>query len=551
MLKRILHKTLFFTYFILFLIILLGLILRIHNLSPFLLYPDSYQNLIVAQNIAAYHSVVGFLGVQGIVYPDYFMWTRPFYPLLIVLFSEVFQSSQSNAQFISMGLGVIAIPVVFFFLSSLWQSKWAGLAGAFLLAVSFNHTIWSGFVMTETSGVFCMLLFLWTLFSISKTKKQTRQIVLAALIFALAVLARYEYIFLLFPILLFLFYKTSKQLVLLFISIAIVLWTAIGWMLYPSETIQTIIVQQPAMLLMAGILVGIVSISVLIYHWLKKKKQWLTIIRDKIPNLLIGIISIVLGFIILFGVPVTAGIRSFILHDLLVTLFSFIGIILLLHHKIYRHFAYFVVSCIFLLGTIYAIVNPAMERYMTHLLPFFIIPASYGLLKTCMFIRDRRLALRLCGIGFIFILVVYQIMMTYQGLRSLNDPSWFAVSYEEQSAKMLKKYLQSGDLLVVSMPEPYYFFTGASTVSVADAKPYLYVPSTLDHETVVVVDDIGMRTYFPEFSTLLQKSLKEYKFVSYPIAEQFHYSDKDRKDSKMVIVYRLKLGTLRHKIASY
>ena len=89
----------------------LGALLRIQNLSPYKYYPDAYQNLIVARSIRNYRSVVGYLGENGMLYPDFFMWTRPVYPLFINLTDNFLQDEQRSAQLIAITAGILAFHV--------------------------------------------------------------------------------------------------------------------------------------------------------------------------------------------------------------------------------------------------------------------------------------------------------------------------------------------------------------------------------------------------------------------------------------------------------
>src|SRR6185437_16596186 len=107
-------------------ILVLGILLRYGNLSPFTVYPDSYQNLIVAENIKTYGSVVGFLGKNGMLYPDFFMWTRPVFPLLINIVSFFGVSSLIAAQAIAFMLGILAIPVAFLFGKEVFKNSHPG-----------------------------------------------------------------------------------------------------------------------------------------------------------------------------------------------------------------------------------------------------------------------------------------------------------------------------------------------------------------------------------------------------------------------------------------
>src|SRR5437763_1235761 len=81
------------------------------------------------------------------------------------------------------------------------------LFGALLLAISFQHVVWSGFVMTETTGVLFMLFFLSSLFVslTKKTKLANKKDLLTGVLFICAVFTRYEYVVIFIPIVFLIF----------------------------------------------------------------------------------------------------------------------------------------------------------------------------------------------------------------------------------------------------------------------------------------------------------------------------------------------------------
>src|SRR5579859_3537996 len=197
---------------LLVIVFFLGFFFRLNNLSVFNLYPDSYQSLIVAKNITMYHSVVGYFGPHGMLYPDFFMWTHPVYPLLINSINIPIHNMLATARLIALLAGIGAIPLSFFFIKRVFQSTPYGLTAAFFIAFSLNHTIWSGFIMTETTGVCMLLLFLLTFFARRTSQKfGDPLVILSGILFAIVVLSRYEYTVILFPLALYLFFN-GKQL---------------------------------------------------------------------------------------------------------------------------------------------------------------------------------------------------------------------------------------------------------------------------------------------------------------------------------------------------
>jgi hypothetical protein len=100
------------------LFILISLALLLHNVSPYNIYPDSYQNTTVAQNLKTSHRLVAPMGQHGLVYPDFFGWTRPMYPILIVIFSWFGLSLFSAAHTINVIAGLLCILVVYALVSA-------------------------------------------------------------------------------------------------------------------------------------------------------------------------------------------------------------------------------------------------------------------------------------------------------------------------------------------------------------------------------------------------------------------------------------------------
>lgn len=337
---------------LLLLLILLGAILRLRNSSPFLLYPDSYQNLIVAHSLQQYHSVVGFLGRSGMVYPDFFMWTRPGYPFLILLANMVTNNTQAAAQGVAFAAGVLAIPAAYFFIRGYGRivsgdnseiGKYAGLARALLMALSYNATVWSGFIMTETVGNLLMLLFLWSFFSgISSRFSVFRSQVLgfqslsylSGLLFGFAVLCRYEYGILLLPIVGFVFLSHQKPLFFLrnfFISFISVLLLAA--LFYPMPgTFFVIMRQLVGFIRLLGILILLLVLCGIVLGIIPKnfrKRFW-----QGVPVILL-LLLFGTGFFlvaqIFFGSSAfplwgeLASVRNFVKHDFLISILAWVG----------------------------------------------------------------------------------------------------------------------------------------------------------------------------------------------------------------------------------
>src|SRR5258708_2023545 len=181
--------------------VVFGILIRFINLSPFKVYPDSYQSLLVAENISHFHGVVGTFGNNGYIFPPFFMWTRSVYPMLINIVSYFLHNTTLSAQIISLVAGLVLIPISFFFLKSVFKSTSIAFSGLLLISLSFSLSVWGGFIMTETTGVLCMFLFLISFFyTLTVRSKSIFFDVLTGVLFAISVFTRYEYDILILPI---------------------------------------------------------------------------------------------------------------------------------------------------------------------------------------------------------------------------------------------------------------------------------------------------------------------------------------------------------------
>ncbi len=528
---------------ILICITFLGALLRFFNLSPFTVYPDSYQNLIVAENIRTYGSVVGYLGKNGMLYPDFFMWTRPLFPLLINAVSFFSLTSLTTARSIAFVLGILAIPLTYLFIRRVFKQINIGLFGAFLLALSYNHTVWSGLLMTEAIGVFFMLMFLWRFFATveKKVPMPSLQNIVTGFLFCLAVLARYEYLIIALPVIFYIFKHSPqpmKYVVTVFIAMVIGLLIT-GFLLFPVNSVILVLFSQLSdLLIKITVAIGIIALCYLVYRFLPIRY------KAKIATFLPIVLSIIFVVLFFFGKNLTA-LKNFINHDYLLCFFALIGLLTLLADAKQRVLAYFVLLSIGLLGFIYHQINPDMERYFTHLIPFLLIPASFGLLyffKTA-FVNQTK-SIRYLFFALLSFLIFYQIVVTARGLRYLNDPSWYSPSYEDTAAHLVKKYISGHPLLITSHPEPYYYFTGLDTQSIADTPPFLYLPPVSYNQQIVIIEDMGMHADFPRFTSVLYKRLQKYKYDSFRVDEGYHESKLFLPENSPVVLYKISFGEL-------
>lgn len=532
----------------LLLISFIGATLRFLNISPYKIYPDLYQNLLVAENINHYKNVIGQLGNMGMSYPDFLSWTRPGYALFIVIVSFFTHNEILSAQIISFFSAVFSIPLVYIFLKKIFKKSSIAWCGTLLFTFSFTHIVWTGFYLTEALSVFIVLSIFTIIFSTLSVKKSLGSFsdIVTGFLLGFAVLTRYEYIVLLVPIVIIFFENSIRpvQRLVTIISGFVFSIAVVVSIFFPlQKLINLIALEVPAVSFMLLLSAIGVALFILLYkkvnNNLIKRLSLIFIILLWVVNFYIVILPFIFPF-----TNTIQGLRSFLLHDFFIQISALIGLIFFIKDPKKNTLFLFVISGLILLGTTYMTINPAMERYMTHLLPFIIIPASYGLYKIFTFAFKNKKSF------FILIpLIILQIFISFQGLHILNNGDWFKTSYEEVSAKKTSQILQNKNvILIASFPEPYYFFTRKSTVSITDSSPFIYIDKSLDNRQVIIIEDMGMRDIFPTFSKFIDTQLSQYRLTSFKVGRNYRFAERVVSEKYPVTIYQMPLFLLKQKI---
>jgi hypothetical protein len=547
-------------YLLLLLVALLGTWLRLENISPFKFYPDAYQSLVVAENITKYHSVLGTLGPNGVIYPYFFMWSRSGYPLFIDLANIFFDNLEKSAYFVSFTASVLAIPACFWFIKKTFKSDLTGLLGALLIALSFNHVVWSGFIYTEAVGVLFLFLLLGSAFRTLEIKGEWWDWgdLLTGLFLTLAVFTRYEYLILVIPLSVLIFFKNPAPLIKIaniFISLAF-FSSLILFQLYPINDLVSVVFLQLSkfLLILGAVILGGVGI-ILARSAVEYKIESLTPVFSKVLIAAAFGLSAFIIYQLLFlesalFVIELSGIRNFLINDPLIWFLSLSGLYLILKDNRFRAYGFFAILGILLLYPIYYQINPSMQRYLTHLLPFLLILAGYGMTKLLSFLlhpRGATLALLFTGV----IVLGLQFYLTFNGIKAWDNGRWFRVSYEEKSAQVLQNRVNDHEYLIIaSMPEAYYFYSHLSTQSIleTDQPPFLDIPDSLNDQSVLIIQDMGMKDLFPNFSKFLDQNLSDKIAAEYWVGEEYNFGIRKRVEEKPVRVYQLSLKELKERI---
>ena len=169
---------------------LLGALVRLNAQDGILLYPDSYQFLLVIRGLAEGIPINAAMGAGGDV------WSAPFYrlgyPILASPLQLALRDPEAAAQALSLAAGTATIPVVYLLTRLALRSRAAAIGAGLVATLSFSLATWSNFVMPEATAVF--LLTLSMLLAYLAGRSQQAMTVAAALATALLILVRFEMI---------------------------------------------------------------------------------------------------------------------------------------------------------------------------------------------------------------------------------------------------------------------------------------------------------------------------------------------------------------------
>lgn len=198
------------------------------------------------------------------------------------------------------------------------------------------------------------------------------------------------------------------------------------------------------------------------------------------------------------------------------------------------------------LGTLYYQVNPDMERYVTHLIPFLLFPASFAFVKIIEFAKRQKNKLRKDSLLIVIVILIsLQSLLTFRGIKYDTDSSWYHTSYEEKTAVQIKNSIPPDAIIITSLPEPYFYQLKNSTHSIADIPPYVFIADSQNSRTVIIIEDMGMHDLFPKFTKFLHTNLQQYKIKQLWIKEKYHTRDVIIDEKYPVVLYKISLAELK------
>jgi hypothetical protein len=167
---------------------LLAVLIRLSAQDGILLYPDSYQFLLVIRGLAEGIPLDAAMGAGGDA------WSIPFYrlgyPILASPLHLVLADAEAAARALSFVAGTATVPVAYLLARLALRSRAAAVGAGLVMALSFSLATWSNFVMPEATAV--LLLVLSMLLAYLAGRGGRAMTAAAALTTALLILVRFE-----------------------------------------------------------------------------------------------------------------------------------------------------------------------------------------------------------------------------------------------------------------------------------------------------------------------------------------------------------------------
>jgi hypothetical protein len=171
----------------------IGAALRLQAQGGTLLYPDSYQFLLLAKGLVEGSPVSPLMGADGDT------WAIPFYKLGYAVFSAplvgIGLSPRSAGEIVSFVAGCASVPAIYYTLVISGRSRVAAIGGAVAMALSFSAAGWSRFVMAESLAI-CLAAFTLLLATLTGYRRSHFFAICTAIVGAIMVLVRMELVIL-------------------------------------------------------------------------------------------------------------------------------------------------------------------------------------------------------------------------------------------------------------------------------------------------------------------------------------------------------------------
>lgn len=421
----------------------LAFAVRLAQSHDALLYPDGYQYLLMARGIAEHLQPTTALGPFGDVFaPNADAAAKPLYPLLVAGIHAVGASWLEAARLVTAAAAAWVVVAVALLTTRLSGSPIAGAVAALVLLASPALSLWSGFSGPDPVA---QALALSAVLAFAHDRPR-----LGGVLTGLAVCTRPELALLaLAAVVVAVRGPRTRHVLMQAAPAALVTVSIVLLALRPPVTVPDprLLVLVPPLLLLAGL-------------------------AARLPAALVRPATIAALALFALSVLLAAGPAELWRHDWPLLLAAAAGAVVLLRHD--RRVVAAAIGAAAVLGAVYVLKNPSLERYFALLLPLGAVLAG-----TAVGVLPPRL--RPAGLAVLSVVVVAGVLRPVPGGR---DYDMFAVL-----ATRVAPQVPAGSVLVTAAPEAYGFLL-----------PHVSVRELRAGERGAILLDAAQRLYRPELT---------------------------------------------------
>ena len=516
---------------------------RLVHIYKFFVYPDSYYYLLLADNFRHYGRLYGRLGPRGMRFPPIGSAIfKPVFPTVVALVDFATNNLGLSGRIVGVGASVGSILLVYPLGARLFGSRSTGLIAALLLAVSFNHIFWSGFIMGDSVSLFLLLVVLLAALRRDRPEYGNPLDFAAGFAFTLLLLSRATYVVVM-PGLLWLMaveYDWRKERWLTALSAGCAAFALIALsILPPVGQLMPVVSGAFPTLLGALVIIAVSGTGFLIGKRLCFRLD--TGLGRRIVDT---------AFLLLIAAPILAqsafypGLHRFALNDPLLCALGVLGLVLVYYSPKRRLGIFFVLSST-LLPAVYWRAAAWEWRYLIQALPFLILPgaraAEIVFAALVGHVSQRR---TLARVGALLGLAVIALSFALTIRRALTPATgeFTTESYPARVSRLARPALArypKNTILITALPWGYYYHLRFSTWGFDEHQPEKILRYLPKNGPVLVISDLPLTLQSPRIVKSLEALRNVRKIASFPMSPEFRWGRAGASRKHRVAIYEL------------
>ncbi|NTU72392.1 MAG: hypothetical protein HGB10_11325 [Coriobacteriia bacterium] len=535
------------------------------NQFRFFIFPDSYYYLLIARNLLDHGHPTGTLGAGGMPFPPAgYAAMKSTFPMAVAAVMAFRLPAEQAGHLVAAAGAVLAVPVAFWAVWRLLDSRGAGLTAAALIATSYGITYWSGFVMSDSLSVLLALAVLGLVAKERPDELSNAGDIGTGVIAALLLLSRPTY-FVALPLLLWMGFsafgwtwkRVATAVVACVLPVAVI---SAFWFPPPAYTMRILVRLLPV--IGAAAVVAVVAVLVM----RGRRAHGATAGGDardgagrgtavsaamervgRVAYYLLAVVPLLIYLLQLAATRIGGGqspflaLHRFVARDWVSVVFLVVGAYALDRAHRRDVGGALLASIVVLLG-VYYWVEPRDSRYLVHLLPFMVPVVGATALLPKLAANAGRIALAA--------LIVSVGVLGVRGL-SRAEADFLTTDYPREVAAGLAPALGAGGTLITGLPWAYHFRTDLPAWSAATDSVLQFASYVPDDAKVLLLADASLHVGHPELSSAVASTFADRQVLSFSVPVEFLYGYSSLADTEPVRLYELTAAEMRSLVASY